>query len=92
MITSKNLSDERLKEIKNYPITYDEDSPKLSAEEIRKGAEIMRQRREKVMVSVRLEKHTADFYQQLGKGYTSIISRILTDIKENHPDIIKRAL
>jgi uncharacterized protein (DUF4415 family) len=91
MITS-NLSDERLKEIKNYPIAYDEDSPELTAEEIRKGAEIMRQRQEKVMVSVRLEKHTADFYQQLGKGYTSIISRILADIEKNHPEIIKRAL
>ncbi len=77
MVRSKNLPDERLREIQNYPIVYDEDSPELTAEEIRKGAEAIRQRREKVMVSIRLEKHTAEFYQQLGKGYTSIISRIL---------------
>lgn len=92
MITSKNLSKARIKEIQNHPIIYDEDSPELTAEEIRKGAEIIRQRREKVLVSVRLEKHTAEFYQHLGKGYTSIISRILADIEENYPEIIKKAL
>jgi len=34
MITSKKLSPERIKEIKNYPIIYNEDSPKLSAGQI----------------------------------------------------------
>jgi len=34
MITSKKLSSERIKEIKDYPITYNEDSPKLSADQI----------------------------------------------------------
>ncbi|WP_253673187.1 MULTISPECIES: hypothetical protein [unclassified Treponema] len=34
MITSKKLTAERLEEIKNYPILYDEDSPKLTKEQI----------------------------------------------------------
>ena len=34
MITSKKLTAERLEEIKNYPISYDEDSPKLTKEQI----------------------------------------------------------
>ena len=34
MITSKKLSPERINEIKNFPISYDEDSPKLTAEQI----------------------------------------------------------
>ena len=34
MITSKKLTAERLEEIKNYPICYDEDSPKLTKEQI----------------------------------------------------------
>jgi len=34
MITSKKLSLERITEIKKIPITYDEDCPKLSAEQI----------------------------------------------------------
>jgi uncharacterized protein (DUF4415 family) len=78
--------------MQSYPIVYDEDSPELSAEEIRKGAEALRQKREKVMISVRLEKHTAEFYQQLGEEYGSIISRILADVEENHPEIITRSL
>lgn len=92
MIASKKITDKRIEEIKEVPISYDEDSPELSAEEIIKGAEEMRRRREKVVVSLRLEKHTADFYQQLGKGYTSIISRILSEVEKNHPEIIKKAL
>ena len=34
MITSKKLSPERMEEIKNFPIIYDEDSPKLTADQI----------------------------------------------------------
>jgi hypothetical protein len=34
MVTSKKLSPERLKKMKNFPITYDEDSPKLEAGQI----------------------------------------------------------
>lgn len=54
-----------LKGSKRYRIiqfVYDKDSPELTAEEIRKGADEMRWKQEKVMVSVRLEKHTAEFY------------------------------
>ena len=34
MITSKKLTAERLEEIKNYPISYDEDNSKLAKEQI----------------------------------------------------------
>jgi len=34
MITSKKLSPERLMEIKNFPVTYTKDSPKLTAGQI----------------------------------------------------------
>ncbi len=34
MITSKKLSPERLKEIKDFPVTYDKDAPKLTADQI----------------------------------------------------------
>ena len=34
MITSKKLSPERIEEIRNLPITYDEDCPKLTVEQI----------------------------------------------------------
>jgi len=34
MITSKKLSPERIEEIVNFPIVYDEDSPKLTAAQI----------------------------------------------------------
>jgi hypothetical protein len=34
MITSKKITLERLKEIKRIPVTYDEDSPKLTPEQL----------------------------------------------------------
>ena len=34
MITSKKITAEKLEEIKNYPIVYDEDSPKLTKAQI----------------------------------------------------------
>ena len=34
MVTSKKLSPERINEIKKFPIVYDEDSPKLTADQI----------------------------------------------------------
>ncbi|GHU01005.1 hypothetical protein FACS1894147_00030 [Spirochaetia bacterium] len=34
MITSNKLTAERLEAIKNFPITYDEDSPKLTQEQL----------------------------------------------------------
>lgn len=37
MITSKNLTAERIEEIKAFPITYDKDSPKLTAQDFSQG-------------------------------------------------------
>jgi len=34
MITSKKLSPERIEEIKSFPVSYDEDSPKLTVEQL----------------------------------------------------------
>jgi len=34
MIISDNITPERLMEIKNFPITYDEDCPKLTKEQL----------------------------------------------------------
>ena len=34
LITSKKLSPERIEAIKNFPITYDKGSPKLTADQI----------------------------------------------------------
>jgi uncharacterized protein (DUF4415 family) len=34
MITSKKLTSERLAEIKSFPITYDDDCPELTSEQI----------------------------------------------------------
>lgn len=37
MTTSRNLSPERIDEIKKTPITYDDDSPKLTAKDFENG-------------------------------------------------------
>ena len=34
MVTSKKISPERIQEIMNFPVTYDKDCPKLTADQI----------------------------------------------------------
>jgi hypothetical protein len=45
MITSKKLSNERLEEIKKFPVVYTEDSPRLTADQIARCPEPDSERR-----------------------------------------------
>ena len=44
MITSKKLTAERIAEIEKIPVTYDEDSPKFTKEELQELAEVCREK------------------------------------------------
>ena len=81
MITSKKLTAERLEEIKNYPICYDEDSPKLTKEQIAR----LRPAHEaywnvipvKKTISIKIDSDILATLQSLGKGYQTRINAIL---------------
>ena len=81
MITSKKLTAERFEEIKNYPICYDEDSPKLTKEQIAR----LRPAHEaywnvtpvKKTISIKIDADILVALQLLGKGYQTRINSIL---------------
>ncbi|MBO4608864.1 MAG: BrnA antitoxin family protein [Lachnospiraceae bacterium] len=77
-LTNKQLK--MLDEMKNSPVVYDEDCPELTPEELkqfRRVADIKREERLKQTVSLRLSPQAVKKAKSLGKGYTSVLSRIL---------------
>ena len=83
-----------LKKARKTPITYDDDLPQLSAaqlKEFRKISEINREERRKQSVTLRLSPRAIKKARSLGKGYTSVLSRILESALEDN-SIIERYL
>ena len=69
-----------LKELLNKPVVYDEDVPELTDEQLaqfRRVNEALRQERRKQTVTLRLSPSTLNKAKALGKGYTSVLSRII---------------
>ena len=69
-----------LETIKDRPIEFDEDCPALTKEQLtqlRRVSEERRAERCKQTVSIRLSPQALATAKSLGKGYTSILSRIL---------------
>lgn len=77
-----------LKELESAPAVPDEDCPELTDEQIIKYAAIARKKRKengtKQTVSIRLSPHALQKAQSLGKGYTTILSRILEAALEDN--------
>lgn len=95
---SKPLTEEEidmLNELADMPATPDEDFPELTDEQLAKFAEQARIRRQqrntKQTVAIRLSPQALDKAKSLGKGYTSILSRILEDVLANN-EMIKQYL
>jgi uncharacterized protein (DUF4415 family) len=87
----KELTDEEMQEIEaldEREITYDEDSPELSIEQIK---QFKRMDHTKQTVSIRLSPQTMEKAKALGKGYTSVLSRLL-DAALNDEEMIKKCL
>ena len=94
---NKPLSDDEKKMLERadkMPIVYDEDSPKLTPEqltEFRRVSEMRNNERRKQTVTLRLSPSALSKAKSLGKGYTSVLARILEEaLKDN--DMIKRCL
>ncbi len=76
------------------PITPDEDCPELSAAQLamfRRISEENHDERCKQSVTLRLSPQALRKARSLGKGYTSVLSRILESAL-NNPDVIRRNL
>lgn len=79
----KPLTDEEkemLENLKNVPIVPDEDCPFLSEEELKQFHKVSEKRKEdraKQPVTIRISRKSLDTAKSLGKGYTSILARML---------------
>ena len=85
---------EMLHNLESRPISPDEDCPELTMEQLaqfRRISAANREERCKQTVTLRLSPQAIRRAKALGKGYTSVLSRILESALEN-PDIIRHHL
>ena len=84
MVTSKKLSPERIKAINDFPITYDKDCPKLTAEQIARmkpaHPEYWKVEPVKVPLSIKIDADVLAWFKSKGKGYQTRINNALRDI------------
>jgi uncharacterized protein (DUF4415 family) len=91
------ITQEELKTLERagkMPIVFDEDSPELTEEELkgfRRVSEENRLARNKQTVTLRLSPQALRKARSLGKGYTSVLSRILEEALSDN-DVIRHYL
>ncbi|HAR92142.1 MAG TPA: hypothetical protein DCR28_03450 [Eubacterium sp.] len=85
---------ENLRKMKDEDIVYDEDSPRLTSEQLsqfKRVNEGNQEKRRKQTVAIRLSPSTLKTYKALGKGYTTIIGRVL-EYAANNAEFLKKFL
>jgi len=83
-----------LKDLETRPIQFDEDCPELTDEQLKSMYRVKdqnRQERNKQTVTIRLSPQALRKAKSLGKGYTSVLSRILEKAL-NDNEMIKTCL
>lgn len=97
LLPETKLTKEQKLELSNarkLEITYDDDSPRLTdaqLDEFKKIAKLQREERKRKVVSLRIKQETLEKAKLLGKGYTSILARML-DFCIDDSDILKKCL
>ena len=74
----------------SIPLKYDEDCPELSDEELQDFKRISKEKqmeRRKQTVTLRLSPQALNKAKSLGKGYTSVLSRILENVLTDNEQI-----
>ena len=74
----------------SIPLKYDEDCPELSDEELQDFKRISKDKqleRRKQTVTLRLSPQALNKAKSLGKGYTSVLSRILENVLTDNEQI-----
>ena len=85
---------EEINEASKQPITFDEDSPHYTLEELREMAEYTRKMKaelKKPVVSLRITPDTLEKAKATGRGYTGFLSRLL-DLAINDPEMVRKSL
>lgn len=85
---------EMMKTAASLPVGKDDEYPEFSEDELKqfkKISESRKESRQKQTVTLRLSQRTLKKAKSLGKGYTSVLSRILESALDD-PDIVKRHL
>ncbi len=85
---------EMLHNLESRPVSPDEDCPELTREQLaqfRRISAANREERCKQTVTLRLSPQALRRAKALGKGYTSVLSRILESALEN-PDVVRQHL
>jgi uncharacterized protein (DUF4415 family) len=82
---------ERIRKAAKHSITFDNDSPESTPEQLALFAVEARKRNLKHTVGLRLSQKTIEQYKALGKGYTGIMASILEYAIKN-PELLKKAL
>lgn len=85
---------EMLRRAASLPIPVDSEYPEFSDEDLRQFkqiSELRRSDRQKQTVALRLSPQALKRARSLGKGYTTVLSRILESALED-PDVIRRFL
>ena len=84
----------RIRKAATMPITFDEDSPEYTYEELlrmRDAAIKKRAEQKKEVVAIRLSPATLEKAKAVGKGYTGFLSRLI-DNAINDKDMVARSL
>ena len=93
----ESLTAEQIKELdalEHRPVTFDDDCPELTPEQLKQIAAIakeQRARRKKSVITLRVSFDTLEKAKATGKGYTGFMSRLL-DAAINNPELVKKCL
>jgi uncharacterized protein (DUF4415 family) len=69
------------------------DIPEAGAEELRTLARKSREKRKRLMFSLRVQKGVIDWWKEtLGEGYTTVMASLLEEAALRHPEWIKECL
>ncbi|MBR0373027.1 MAG: hypothetical protein IJH91_00700 [Mogibacterium sp.] len=85
---------ERIEHAAGQKTVYDEDTPKLTEEqlaELAAQARLLRSNSKRAVISLRVKPATLQKAKATGKGYTGFLSRLL-DLAIDDPDMVRRAL
>lgn len=91
---TSELTQEELLELEaaeNRPVVYDEDCPEMTEEMLSQFKRMNKEERLKQTISLRLSPNTLNKAKSLGKGYTSVLSRLL-DLAINDEEMLKKCL
>ena len=85
---------QQIEKADKLPITFDDDCPELTEAQLAEIAAMaakQRAERRKPLLTIRVSPDTLKKAKALGKGYTSIMGRLL-DMAINNPEMLKKCL